>query len=135
MNTNDMKAVKEIHAMFLLVGLPVGRDFGSRSKYRAEHIENQLIPCACVYTRDRGHVWCGDLDLATSDQAALKNLSRLLNRKLNVLREQVSRQARSYRWIVESAEVTVWRDRVQRYNPDQQRAERLWAILRVPPEV
>jgi len=99
-------------AAFLDCGLRYGRRFGSKSGYFRENPGCRYVPNACVYMRDRTCAWRGDLDLATqSDVSGLVSASRLLNRKLYVMREQTNDNLRALpmRWMVENALATIWR--------------------------
>ena len=102
-----------IDAVFAQAGLPRGRYWGSKSGYRATHPGARFIANAWVYLRHGNRVWGGDLDLATSDMEALKRVSRRLNRKLYVLREQPSHRALSAAELEDWAEVAIWRQRVR----------------------
>ena len=79
----------EYHAAFRQCELALGRQFGSKSSYQISHPGCIYIPNACIYTNDGFKRWGGDIDLATDDRLKLISASRLLNRKLYVLPEQV----------------------------------------------
>jgi hypothetical protein len=110
-NTDDY-----YRAAFLLCGLPWGRDIGSTSAYTQAHPARFLITNASVITSDRVCVWRGDLDLAVKeDGRSLVSASKLLHRKLHVLREISDREVQSlpYAWLRETAVATVWQGKIQ----------------------
>jgi hypothetical protein len=112
LSKNDFDSYR---ALFLKSGLMYGRSFGSKSCYARNNPVRFFLANACVLTPDRECVWRGDLDLATAaDREGLLNASRLLRRKLYVLREGMEDKTRSLprTWLTENAVVAVWRGNV-----------------------
>jgi len=85
----EFKRKKATHA-FESHGLSMGRCFGSKSLYQNMHPKCDFIPNANVFTRRRGKVWFGDLDLER-DKSALERVARRLGCRLYVLSEMEGR--------------------------------------------
>ncbi len=103
-------------AIFLLVGMPYGRCFGSKGEYARGHPARLFIANACVLLRDRTCVWRGDIDLVTAaDQQGLVSISRLLHRKLYILREESDTAFASLPpgWLTENAVAAAWQGKVE----------------------
>lgn len=103
-------------AAFLLLGMAWGRNFGSAADYVRHHQKRIFIANACVVVGKRVCVWRGDVDLAsTADQRGLISASRLLNRKLHVIRELSDEEIRRLPrgWLPENAVATAWRGRLE----------------------
>ena len=101
---------QEIHAAFDLVGLPLGRHFGSKTDYRSTHPGCRYIPNASIFIRT-ARIWGGDLDLL-HDGRALCSISRLLNRKLFITFEQEKRSI-PHSWVLDDTVASVWQGRVK----------------------
>lgn len=100
---------QEIHAVFDLVGLHLGRHFGSKSQYRESHPGCRYVPNSSIFVRE-GRIWGGDLDLA-KDGCSLCQVSRLLGRKLFVTFEQVKYPVQ-HRWVVRDTVATIWQGKI-----------------------
>jgi hypothetical protein len=115
-------------ATFLRCDLLYGRHFGSKSAYSQRHPEGFYVPNGCIYTRNQTCVWRGDLDLATADDIrGLVRASRLLRRKLFIMREQFISDARMLprSWVANNAIITIWRGKITvagHYRSDPRRA-------------
>jgi hypothetical protein len=105
----------DCRAVFLECGLHYGRCFGSKSNYARTNPGCIFIANACVYSRQQRCVWRGDLDLSDDDDVkGLIRASRLLMRKLYVLREQSWDQIPlSLRdWFIANTIVEIWHGQV-----------------------
>lgn len=103
-------------AAFLLVDMAWGRNFGSASAYVRHRQKRVLIANACVVIGQQACVWRGDLDLAaTADRQGLVSVSRLLNRKLHIVREMSDEEIRTLPrgWLADNAVATAWRGRLE----------------------
>lgn len=112
LSSNDFDLYR---ALFLESGLMYGRSFGSKSSYARNNPVRFYLANARVLTRDRECVWRGDLDLATAaDRKGLLSASRLLRRKLYIVREGIEEEMRSLprTWLADNAVVTAWRGKV-----------------------
>lgn len=58
----------------------------SKSDYRAQHPDNVIVFNANIFTRSRGKIWFGDLDI-TADGDALKEMADVEGEELYILRE------------------------------------------------
>lgn len=96
---------------FSQCGLRYGQCYGSKSGYVRENPKCFFVANSCIYTRERVCVWRGDIDLALGDiQQSLVDASRILGRKLFILREQTHNiQSWPRTWLARAALVTVWR--------------------------
>ena len=80
----------------MIDGLPFGRMIApSKSGYSMAHPDHIVVYNANIYTRTRGKVWCGDLDI-TVDAEALKAMAAEQGEELYVFRER------------DDAPITVW---------------------------
>ncbi|HWA84998.1 MAG TPA: hypothetical protein VG710_02150 [Opitutus sp.] len=89
------------------VGLPVGRCFGSKSRYRERHRRAIFLPNANVFSLRRRKLWWGDLDLRV-DRRALEAAARRLRERLYVLSEMDGRFGRAELPVSEIKLRAIW---------------------------
>jgi hypothetical protein len=77
--------------IFYKEGLPKARLIGhSKSQYREDHPDNDVMFNANIFVLGDGKVWYGDLDL-TLDDNALKRVASELGKDLFILSEYAGR--------------------------------------------
>ena len=88
-------------------GLSFGRCFGSKSGYASARPKAEVIFNANVFTKNRGKVWWGDLDLER-DKPALEKVARKIRSRLFVVREHDGRFENADQAHAEVIKVAVW---------------------------
>lgn len=92
---------------FARAGLGLGRCFGSKSRYRDSHPRCIFIPNANVFSRKKGRMWWGDLDLS-NDRVALERVARQMRTKLYVISEFDGRFDEAEKTLADLISAAVW---------------------------
>lgn len=115
MNTPSRNTTDHYRAVFLSVGMPYGRCFGSKHAYARRNPGRYFVSNASIFTSEGTCIWRGDIDLASkTERTALADASRRLRRALYVLLETADLDAMPapIAWLKENALVVAWRGRV-----------------------